>query len=136
MGQHGRKKKNLVRRFTPRATTYCLEPPPHERFGAGNWFGYEVDDAPLHNLTASQLPPTTIALTIFGAIGQFVELDYRLKFTGTGTASNGFNEGDNGSGTFAGSFGHTLAWGRTDSVNDCEDRRADRGHFVYVHFRL
>lgn len=104
--------------------------------GAGNWFGYEVDDAPLHNLTASQLPPTTIALTIFGAIGQFVELDYRLKFTGTGTASNGFNEGDNGSGTFAGSFGHTLAWGRTDSVNDCEDRRADRGHFVYVHFRL
>jgi hypothetical protein len=86
--------------------------------GVGNWIGYAVDDAPLHAFTASQPPPTTIPLTIFGAIGVDEELDYRLKFTGTGIASNGFNEGDNSSGDFAGSFGHTLAWGGIDSVND------------------
>jgi len=86
--------------------------------GAGNWLGYAVDDAPLHVFTASQSPPTTIPLTIFGATGQFIELDYTLKFTGTGISTGGFEAGDNADGTFAGSFGHTLAWGGIDSVND------------------
>jgi hypothetical protein len=98
-----------------------VTPPPLQvipGFGQGNWLGYDVDDAPLHAFTALQPPPTTIPLTIFGAIGQDVELDYTLKFTGTAISSNGFNEGDNADGTFAGTFGHTLAWGGIDSVND------------------
>jgi hypothetical protein len=98
-----------------------VTPPPLQvipGLGQGNWLGYDVDDAPLHVFTASQAPPTTIPLTIFGANGQSIRLDYRLKFTGTGTSSNGFEPGDNADGTFAGSFGHTLAWGGIDSVND------------------
>jgi hypothetical protein len=98
-----------------------VTPPPLQvipGLGQGNWLGYDVDDAPLHLFTASQSPPSTIPLTIFGAIDQFLELDYSLKFTGTGISAGGFNEGDNADGSFAGSFGHTLAWGGIDSVND------------------